>query len=84
MAIADADVDFEHRFGYHPPSTPAVAKAHEDVRDEFRVAAEFVCEVMPPCRERATALTKLEEAMFWANAGIARNQVVQAVRPDEQ
>lgn len=69
----DPDVDLQHRFGYHPPSSPVVVKAHEDARDELRVAAEFVVESLPPCRERATALTKLEEAMFWANAAIARN-----------
>ena len=29
--------------------------------------------LVPESREQSLAMTKLEEAMFWANAGIARN-----------
>ena len=36
-------------------------------------ASEELVEVTgPPCREQSLAITALEEAMFWANAAIAR------------
>jgi antitoxin component of MazEF toxin-antitoxin module len=35
--------------------------------------AEYINENVPDSREKSVALTKLEEVVFWANAGIARN-----------
>lgn len=35
--------------------------------------AQFIDEEVPEGREKSLALTKLEEAVFWANASIARN-----------
>jgi hypothetical protein len=37
-------------------------------------AALIVTDLVPDGRERALALTKLEEAVFWANAAIARGE----------
>jgi hypothetical protein len=37
-------------------------------------AAQFVDRICPDGREKSTAITKLEEAMFWANAAIARQE----------
>lgn len=62
------------RFDHHPPSTPAVVALHEEARVRCRLLAEFCAEKMTPSREQSTALSKIEEAMFWINAGIARNQ----------
>jgi len=62
-----------HRFEYHRPS-PAKVIAHEDVRSAVvNLALEFDS-ALPPGREQALAITKLEEAMFWANAAIARSK----------
>jgi len=33
-----------------------------------------VLQVAPDSRERSLALTKIEEAVFWANAAIAREE----------
>lgn len=42
--------------------------------------AVWLLGICPDSRELSTALTKLEEAVFWANAAIARNEK----NPEEQ
>lgn len=64
--------DIENRFTYHPPKDAAAVQAHEAVRAALKTTAHFVAGAIPAGREAALALTKLEEAMFWANAAIAR------------
>jgi hypothetical protein len=64
--------DIEWRFGYHPPSTEAIVRAHERVRRACADLAHEIESLVPPGRELSLAITKLEESMFWANAGIAR------------
>lgn len=73
------DTELAKRFNHHPPREPAVADAHESVRAILSTAASDLHEAIEPVatehgREFALVLTKLEEAMFWANAAIARNQ----------
>lgn len=65
--------DLANRFTHHPPRTPGVAETHARVRAELHRVAEFVNGTVPDGREKALVLTKLEEAMFWANAAIARD-----------
>lgn len=74
----------EQRFGYHPPSTPDVATAHEKGRQLFSdVTKELVAVagVVAPgeTRELSLVVTKLEEAAMWFHAHVARNQVAPAV-----
>jgi hypothetical protein len=64
--------DLEHRFNYHPPKAASVAEAHQEMRAAMLHAALSVEGAVPDSREKSLALTKLEEAMFWSNAGIAR------------
>lgn len=66
--------ELDNRFDYHQPSSNGVADNHEAIRDIIGATARQVIEFTPSCREQSLALTKLEEAMFWANAAIARNQ----------
>ncbi|MFL5664904.1 MAG: hypothetical protein ACJ8BW_26680 [Ktedonobacteraceae bacterium] len=62
-----------HRFQFHPADSDARKQAHEIVRNVLLDAADTIVQVTGPIgREQATAITKLEEAMFWANAAIAR------------
>jgi len=44
----------------------------ESVREGCQYLARHIHAVCPNGREKSLALTKLEEVMFWANAGIAR------------
>jgi hypothetical protein len=43
------------------------------VRRILLTATEDLVDLMPPGREASLAATKMEEAMFWANAAIARH-----------
>ena len=65
--------DIRRRFDYHPPLNERTREAHEDVREETKALAAEYEELLPEGRQKALAITKLEEAMFWANAAIARN-----------
>jgi hypothetical protein len=65
-------LDIENRFNYHAPSGDSVVR-HEMIRSDCRALAHRLNADLPASREKALALTKLEEAMFWANAAIARN-----------
>ena len=71
--MANIDPNIEWDFAYHPPN-PQRAKEHEHIRATLREVAADLMEILPPGREAALARTKLEEAMFWANAAIARQR----------
>jgi hypothetical protein len=64
--------DLENRFGFHP-ATEVTRPLHEEVRAKAREFAETLDALLSGnSREKSTAITKVEEAMFWANAHIAR------------
>lgn len=64
----------ERTFQYHPPNEDQ-AKRYVILRDQARALAYTILRAVPPSRERSLALTKLEEVIMHANAGIARNEV---------
>jgi hypothetical protein len=67
------DDELARRFDHHPPNTDDKVRRHEQVRSTCLSAAKVVIELTgPPTREQSLAITKFEEAMFWANAAIAR------------
>jgi len=61
-----------HRFAYHPPKDDSIVARHAGIREGAFELAEEWDGLLPEGREKALAITKLEEAMFWANAAIAR------------
>lgn len=69
--MTDLHNRIENDFRYHP-ATEKTGPLHEKVRAELRGLADYLSTVVPEGREQSLMLTKLEEAMFWANAGIAR------------
>lgn len=64
--------DMDYRFDYRAPDAERVRK-HEHCRGILKTAARDLTAITLPGREQSLALTKLEEALFWANAAIARN-----------
>jgi hypothetical protein len=53
---------------------PKEVKASNDLRAKLTEAETMLCKI-GPCRERSLALTKLDEALLWANAAIAETGV---------
>lgn len=64
--------DLIARFEYKRPDGDKVIK-HEDVRASVISLATDLNAILPEGREKATAFTKLQEVMFWANAAVALN-----------
>jgi hypothetical protein len=68
--------EIAHRFAYHPPKNEAAVKAHERVRELLGDVAQELDALLPGDRPREKALvqTHLEDAMYAANAAIARSR----------
>jgi hypothetical protein len=62
----------ERDFSFHPATTEERRDEHSSVRVKCKDLAHFIADKVPPGREQALALTHVEEAMHWANAGIAK------------
>jgi len=72
MTIAMVNYEaMDHRFSTHLVDDDGKT-CLQAVREAMRAAAVAVAQAAPEGREQSLALTKLEEAMFWANAAIAR------------
>lgn len=61
-----------NRFQHHPP-VGNQQERYEKIRVEALKLAEVLDELCPQSRELSLAMTNLEQACFWANASIARN-----------
>lgn len=66
------DLDIESRFTYHKPTEDKASK-YPIIRDKAKELAYIIKELVPNGREQSLALTKLEEVVMWANAGISRD-----------
>lgn len=64
--------ELDKRFTYHAPKQ-GQPELYEQIRSKAKEWAEYIEANTPASREQSLALTKLEEAVFWANAGVARN-----------
>lgn len=62
----------QNDFSHHSPPSEEAGHVLTRIRQELAATAEYVVDNTPPGREQSVALTKLEEAMFWANAAVAR------------
>ena len=62
----------ENDFTYHAP-TEEQRRQYERLRAMAKGLALLINRECPSGREKSTALSKLEEAVMWANASIARS-----------
>lgn len=69
----DDQARVQSNFAYHPPK-PGQDEKYVSLRYKGQRLAEDMHAFCPPSRERNIALNRLEEAMMWANASIARNE----------
>jgi hypothetical protein len=61
--------DVRTRFEFHP-ATEDTRPLHESLRTSFVGLAAIVAELVPVGRHQSLAYTALQEALFWANAGV--------------
>ena len=66
-----ANATIENNFTYHAP-THEQAELCEEIRNYARNFAYRINNYAPNSREKSLAMTKLEEAVMWANAAIVR------------
>lgn len=67
------NAQIENNFSYHAPSENDVVKL-KNIRDFAKAMAHKIDTYCPDSREKSVAMTKLEEAVMWANAAIVRNK----------
>ena len=65
--------DIDNRFTYHAPKA-GQPERYATIRATAKNLAILLDDECPESREKSLAMTKLEEAVMWANASIARNE----------
>mgnify|MGYP003291818699 CR=1 FL=1 len=63
----------ENAYTYHSPHGEQI-ELYQTIRYKAKMLAAYLNEKLPDSREKSLAMTKLEEAVMWANASIARNE----------
>ncbi len=74
--------NIDNIYTYHAPHSDQTQR-YEILRTMAKDLARKILMSTPPSREQALALTKLEEAIFWANASIARNEPLPTNTPEQ-
>lgn len=73
ILTAAQEKDLERRYTYHPPTGDQGAR-HKAIKEAAREFAALVMVSTPGSQEQFFALSKIDEAMMWASAAIARNE----------
>lgn len=63
----------QNTFTYHRPFGDQPQR-YEQIRANAKVLAMSIQESCPESREKSLALTRLQQAVMWANASIALNE----------
>ena len=70
--MEEQNKQIENNFKYHASSEEQIDD-YDRIRNKAKEFAYLIDRIVPNSREKSLAMTKLEEVMMWANAGIARN-----------
>lgn len=73
----------DNNFTYHKP-TEASIPVFKHIRETARKFALYLYKAVPESAERTLAFRKLEEAVMWANAGLARDGTPLSIEEAEQ
>jgi Mg2+ and Co2+ transporter CorA len=65
----------ENRFTFHPPTSEDIKDNYQRIRGEALKLALLINELAPESNEKDNAIDCLDEAVMWANAGIARANI---------
>ena len=74
--------DIEERHSWHSMNEEGSLRIAKMREGALNLSA-LVLAVVPPGRERGIALTRIEEALFWANAAVAREKSMQLATTDQ-
>ena len=66
-------MDIDSIFTYHAPKGDQTQR-YKALRDSAKLFALLVNDSCPDSREKSLAITKIQEAIMWANASIAVNE----------
>lgn len=64
-------IDLENVFTYHAPDGPEQIAIYQKVREGGLEMARLIDRACPDGAEKTLAVRKIQEAVMWANAGIA-------------
>lgn len=70
------DEQIANTFTYHRPFGNQPLR-YEEIRNVAKQLAFTIQEACPESREKSLALTNLQQAVMWANASIAINEVTE-------
>lgn len=73
VLVCTVNADLDNRFTYHAPHGTQ-ADRYTQMRAAGLEFARLIDQLTPASREQSLALTKVDEAVMWANAAIARNE----------
>lgn len=66
--------ELDNIFTYHAPTMVQIER-YARLRVEAKAFAKLILETTPQSREQSLALTAVQQAVMWANAAIAINEV---------
>lgn len=67
------NAEIERKFSYHAPKEEQQQR-YDAIRYKAKMLTAYINEYCPDSREKSLAITKIEEAVMWAYASIARNE----------
>jgi hypothetical protein len=69
-----ATASLDRVYTYHPPFGTQQER-YLRLREAAKAFAKLITELAPPSRETSVALTNVQQAVMWANAAVAINEV---------